>query len=222
MRILIAEDDFTSRIMLAAILKKDGHEVIEVDNGADAWETLQKPDAPRLAILDWIMPNMDGIEVVSRIRAHHLEQQPYIIMLTARGDKSDIIAGLEAGADDYIAKPYDKQELHARINVGSRMINLQNELRNRDKLQGVLEMAGAVCHELNQPLQIVSGFSELLMMDLNESDPKYHAVREIKSGIDRIGKLTRKIMHISTYKTKEYLGGKTTIIDIVESANPDL
>jgi len=221
LRILIAEDDYTSRIMLKAILKKDGHEVIDVDNGADAWETLCKPDAPNLAILDWMMPKMDGPEVVGRIRARDLEQQPYIIMLTAKGDKSDIIAGLEAGADDYIAKPYDHQELHARINVGSRMLRLQNELRQRDKLQGVLEMSGAVCHELNQPLQIVSGFSELLLMEMDENDPNYRTLRQIKSGIDRIGQLTRKIMQISKYKTKEYLDGKSMIIDIAKSANID-
>lgn len=221
MRILIAEDDFTSRIMLKAILKKDGHDVIEVDNGADAWEALCQPDAPNLAILDWMMPKMDGPEVVSRIRAHDLEQQPYIIMLTAKGDKSDIIAGLEAGADDYIAKPYDHQELHARINVGNRMLKLQHELRQRDKLQGVLEMSGAVCHELNQPLQIVSGFAELLLMEMDEKDPKYHTLRKIKSGIDRIGQLTRKIMNISKYKTKEYLGSKSMIVDISESAAID-
>jgi phosphoserine phosphatase RsbU/P len=222
LRILIAEDDFTSRIMLAAILQKVGHDVIHVDNGAEAYQVLQKPDAPCLAILDWMMPKMDGLEVVCRIRARDLQQQPYMILLTARGAKSDIIAGLNAGADDYIAKPYDSQELHARINVGRRMINLQNELRNRDKLQGVLEMAGAVCHELNQPLQIVSGFSELLMLDMNNNDPKFKAIREIKSGIDCIGKLTRKIMQISKYRTKEYLGGKAVIVDIAKSADSDI
>jgi signal transduction histidine kinase len=101
------------------------------------------------------------------------------------------------------------------------MLRLQNELRQRNKLQGVLEMSGAVCHELNQPLQIVSGFAELLLMDMDENHPKYRALRQIKSGIDRIGQLTRKIMQISKYKTKEYLGGKSMIIDIAESANID-
>jgi len=92
------------------------------------------------------------------------------------------------------------------------MIMLQNEMRKREKLQGVLEMAGAVCHELNQPLQIVSGFSEMLLMDLEPSDPNYKMINTIKTGIDRIGELTHKIMKITHYQSKPYL--KSNIVDI--------
>ncbi|MBU4260354.1 MAG: response regulator [Proteobacteria bacterium] len=128
MRILIAEDDLTSRIMLSAVLKKDGHEVVETANGSEALALLQKSDAPRLAILDWMMPGMDGLEVVRRIRAMPSLPPPYIIILTARGGKSSIIAGLDAGADDYLSKPFDSGELRARIEVGSRMVRMQEEL----------------------------------------------------------------------------------------------
>jgi two-component system, cell cycle response regulator len=128
MRILIAEDDFTSRIILTAVLKKDGHEVVEAVNGADAWEALQKPDAPCLAILDWMMPEMDGPEVVSRVRALQTERPPYLIMLTAKGGKTDIIAGLDAGANDYLSKPFDPGELRARVEVGRRMVEMQDAL----------------------------------------------------------------------------------------------
>ena len=128
MRILIAEDDLTSRNILAALLKKTGHEVMETTNGADAWAVMQQPDAPRMAILDWMMPEMDGLELVRRIREPQTEQPPYLIMLTAKGKKSDIVVGLDAGADDYLVKPFDTGELQARIEVGRRIVELQARL----------------------------------------------------------------------------------------------
>ena len=128
MRILIAEDDCTSRTMLSAILEKQGYEVIEAVNGIAALEALQQPEAPRLAILDWLMPEMDGLEVIRRIRARQTANTPYLIMLTSMGAKNDIIKGLDAGANDYLTKPFDPDELYARIEVGRRMVELQDEL----------------------------------------------------------------------------------------------
>ncbi|MHB9097760.1 MAG: response regulator [Syntrophales bacterium] len=128
MRILIAEDDLTSRIVLSGVLKKIGHEVVEAIDGAAAWDILQRPDAPRLVILDWMMPEMHGLEVVRRVRARQTDRPPYIIMLTAKGEKADIIAGLDAGADDYLAKPFDPGELRSRIEVGQRMVEMQDAL----------------------------------------------------------------------------------------------
>jgi len=129
MRILIAEDGLTSRTVLTAVLKKYGHEVEVTVNGAEAWKAMQQPDAPSLAILDWMMPEMDGLEVCRHIRARETDQPPYLIMLTTKAEKLDIVTGLEAGADDYLAKPYDPGELHARIEVGRRILELQANLR---------------------------------------------------------------------------------------------
>jgi sigma-B regulation protein RsbU (phosphoserine phosphatase) len=131
MRILIAEDDVTSRTVLAAVLKKGGHEVVETVDGAAAWDALQQPDAPQLVILDWTMPELDGPEVVRRVRALKTDRPPHIIMLTARGEKADIIAGLDAGASDYLAKPFDSGELRSRIEVGRRMVEMQDALASR-------------------------------------------------------------------------------------------
>ncbi|MDM8542468.1 response regulator transcription factor [Desulfococcaceae bacterium HSG9] len=128
MRILIAEDDLTSRNILAAVLKKNGHEVLETVDGAEAWDEMQKPDAPKLAILDWLMPEIDGLEVARRIRALSPPHPPYIIMLTQRDKTNDIITALDAGADDYLAKPFDPGELRARIGVGQRMVKIQELL----------------------------------------------------------------------------------------------
>ena len=131
MRILIAEDDYTSRIVLTEVLKKNGHEVVVAVNGAEAWHTFQQPDAPRLAILDWMMPELSGVEVCRRVRMLQTDQPPYIIMLTSKGDKEDIVTGLESGADDYLAKPFVLEELRARVDVGQRMLNLQAAMANK-------------------------------------------------------------------------------------------
>ena len=131
MRILIAEDDFTSRAVLATMLRKCGHDVVETINGAEAWQALRQPGAPALAILDWMMPEMDGLEVVCRVRALQTDRPPHIIMLTALGEKANIIAGLEAGANDYLVKPFDPGELRARVEVGRRMVEMQDELASK-------------------------------------------------------------------------------------------
>jgi len=128
MRLLIAEDDLTSRAVLTAILRKWGYEPIAVKDGGSAWDIMQKPDAPSLALLDWEMPGMNGLEVCRSIRDNNQPSPPYLIILTARNEKADIVAGLDAGANDYISKPYDNSELRARINVGRRMVDLQKEL----------------------------------------------------------------------------------------------
>jgi two-component system, cell cycle response regulator len=155
-RILIAEDDFTSRNMLAAVLKKSGYEVVETSNGSEAWEEMQKSDTPRLAVLDWMMPEMDGLEVVCRVRTLQTDRPPYIIILTAKGDKADMIAGLDAGADDYLAKPFHPGELRARVEVGRRMIEMQNKLiesrealaheATHDSLTGILNRRAILDH----------------------------------------------------------------------------
>jgi phosphoserine phosphatase RsbU/P len=128
MRILIAEDDLSTRTLLSALLKKFNHEIVATENGAEAWQVMQQPYAPKLAIIDWMMPEIDGLEVVRRIRGLRTDLSPYLIMLTTKGEKTDIATGLDAGANDYLVKPFDASELRARVEVGCRMIAMQNAL----------------------------------------------------------------------------------------------
>ena len=214
MRILIAEDDLTSRTMLQAVLTKWGNEVLATTDGQAAWSVMQQKNPPQLLILDWMMPGMNGPALCRKLRDQERTAPLYIILLTSKSELRDVIAGLEIGADDYITKPYANDELRARINVGKRMLELQAKLREKEKLQGVLEMAGAVCHEINQPLQSVNGYAELLMMNISENDPNYRMINNIKDGVMRIGALTHKIMGVSRYKTKGYSGSKEAIVDI--------
>jgi DNA-binding response OmpR family regulator len=131
MRILIAEDDRVSRLLLETHLRKWGHEPVVTMDGTAAWDALQREDAPALAILDWMMPGLAGVDICRRARERTDAPALYIILLTARADRRDTIDGLDAGADDYVTKPFDAAELHARVNVGIRVANLQRELAGR-------------------------------------------------------------------------------------------
>lgn len=131
MRILIAEDDATSRRILEVVLKKWGHDVISTNDGAKAWDVLSSPASPRFAILDWMMPELDGVEVCRLLRREDPDGGTYVILLTARSEKSDIVEGLDAGADDFVAKPFHSDELRARVAVGCRVIELQAVLAER-------------------------------------------------------------------------------------------
>lgn len=128
MRILIAEDDPVSRRVLQAHLSKWGYEVVVTTNGSEAWSVLQESNPPSLAVLDWMMPSMDGPEVIRRLRERGDSSYVYVVLLTAKSQKEDIVAGLEAGADDYLVKPFDAHELRARIRTGKRIIDLQKQL----------------------------------------------------------------------------------------------
>ena len=131
MRILIAEDETVSRRVLKMTLESWGHEVIEARDGAVALQILQNDSPPKLAILDLSMPEMDGIKVCKQVRQNSSATPTYIILLTANTRKELIVTGLEAGADDYVTKPFDTDELHARVKVGMRMVDLQMSLAQR-------------------------------------------------------------------------------------------
>jgi diguanylate cyclase (GGDEF)-like protein len=130
MRILIADDSIVSRHLLDATLRKWGYEVVVATDGIEAWNYLQAEDAPKLAILDWVMPGLTGPEVCRRVRekAHDKDAYTYILLLTSKSLREDLIEGMESGADDYLTKPFDQHELKVRLRAGTRIIDLQREL----------------------------------------------------------------------------------------------
>ena len=132
MKILIAEDDPTSLMILVAVVSEWGYEPLAVENGAQALSVLQGDDAPRLLLLDWEMPELNGLALCKLIREEDTSNPPYIILLTGRSNTEDLVTGLKVGANDYIAKPFENAELQARLQVGKRMLDLQDEL-NRAK-----------------------------------------------------------------------------------------
>lgn len=131
MRVLIAEDDSVSRRVLETLLRRWGYEVTTTVDGETAWQLLQEPNAPSLAILDIMMPGIDGLELCRRLRHLPTSTPPYIILLTANQGVREIVKGIEAGADDYLTKPYDRDELRVRVQVGARIIELQRKLSER-------------------------------------------------------------------------------------------
>ncbi len=141
MKVLIADDDAATLRLLGNYLKSWGYDVVSVSGGVEAWEILQQPDAPRLVILDWMMPDLNGIDICRRVRQMEGGNLIHIIILTAREAKEDVITGFEAGANDFITKRFHKDELRSRVKVGERVVELQTALAGR-----VAELEEAMSH----------------------------------------------------------------------------
>jgi two-component system, cell cycle response regulator len=178
-RILVAEDDPVSRRVLEVFLKKRGFEVLTASNGTEALEILEKDDGPRLAILDWMMPGLEGVQVCQRVRERSSQAYVYLLLLSAKIQKEDFLRGLDSGADDYLTKPFDPQELHARLRVGMRILDLQDsliaareELRFRashDSLTGVANrgtILEALRRETSRQIR-AGGCFGIIMVDLD-------------------------------------------------------
>jgi phosphoserine phosphatase RsbU/P len=129
-RVLVAEDDDNARRALERMLTLWGYTVVPVADGIQAWEVLRQPQTPRLAVLDWMMPGMDGVEVCRRVR-QEIPEPPYLLVITGRGGPDDLVAGLQGGADEYLTKPVDPSELRVRVEAGWRVADLQERLSER-------------------------------------------------------------------------------------------
>ena len=140
MKALVADDEVVSRRILRHVLLKAGWEVVEAADGREALSVLYDPEAPSLAVLDWVMPEVNGVDVCRELRQRSPARTPYLILVTAKDQPEDAIVGLEAGADDYIRKPFDPGELRARVQVGARILTLQQALGDRvSELEQALE-----------------------------------------------------------------------------------
>jgi C4-dicarboxylate-specific signal transduction histidine kinase len=211
MKILIAEDDSASRLTLKAILQKWGHEVIEAEDGNQAWEILQT-DNPKLAIFDWMMPGVEGVELCRRIRERTDRDYIYVILLTARVEKEDIILGLDAGADDYIAKPFDIEVLRSRVAVGARMIQYKTllaekneqlqrygsemeklaeerskQLVHAERMATIGLLSASVAHEINNPTTFIAGNIQTLEKFTKDIEPILR--EQIQQGSENKGKI---------------------------------
>jgi two-component system, cell cycle response regulator len=180
MRVLAADDNPISQTVLRSMLVKWGYDVVTASDGDQAWQALQSPQAPSMAILDWMMPGQDGVEICRRLRAAARESYTYVLLLTSRSDSRDIVEALDAGADDYLTKPFNSSELRARLRAGRRIIELQEQLLaaqeelrvrathdgltgllNRSAIMEILRRELARCSRERQPFSI-------LMADLDQ------------------------------------------------------
>jgi C4-dicarboxylate-specific signal transduction histidine kinase len=187
MRVLVAEDDLTTRRMLEALLGKWGYEAVGACDGNEAWQILQDEEPPRLAILDWMMPGLDGVELCHRLRKRAGVSYVYVILVTCRNEKGDVIQGLDSGADDFVTKPFEPDELKSRLEAGSRIVKYENELAEKNKLladsvahmERLAEerakqlvhtdrmaslgvMSASIAHEINNPTSFISGNLQIM------------------------------------------------------------
>ena len=130
MRVLVADDDPVSRRLLQNYLQKWGYGVAVTTNGAEAWRMFEQEEF-QMVISDWMMPELDGLDLIRRIRQHPGNHYVYTILLTARSQKDDFVAGMDAGADDFVSKPFDQDELHVRLRAGERIVNLELALKKK-------------------------------------------------------------------------------------------
>ena len=207
MNVLVADDSRSSRLLLANILECAGHDVTAVENGRQALEELCRPNAPRIAFLDWMMPEMDGTLVCREMRKHSHNRYVYLVLVTSKSSTQDIVAGLESGADDYLTKPFDPQELNARLRTGERILQLETTLLQaqevirsksvRDlhdqKLVAVGGLAAGIAHEINTPIQFV-GDNTRFMQDAFRDGMKMLAKYEDLHTQALAGKVTAKLL----------------------------
>ena len=193
MKILIADDNAMTRMLLTSTLTKLGHEVHAVADGRQALEAWQSGEFP-FVISDWMMPDFDGLEFCRRIRASQREEYTYIVLLTSNSGKANHLEGMNAGADDFITKPIEKEALAARVRVAERILGLHARLRAanahlerrvrertvelRTALRGREEFFLQASHELHAPMNLILGFAELLQMD-EITDEQAASVRQI-------------------------------------------
>jgi len=179
MKVLMADDNEVTRLLLNAQLNAWGLDVIAAKDGADAWELFQKHEPP-LVLTDWIMPEMDGLELIRRIRAMPLDHYVYVVLLTSKSEKQDLVAAMDAGADDFLVKSCDNQELRVRLREGTRILRLEQtlaeknrEIRNAqaaliqsEKLASLGQLAAGMAHEINNPIAYVANNMAVLKRDV--------------------------------------------------------
>ena len=223
MKVLVAEDDAVSRRILEVFLDKLGYEVVVSTNGAEALDLLQKPDAPRIAILDWMMPGTDGLEVCRQLRQRGAESYVYILLVTAKTQQQDIIEGLEGGADDYLTKPYNIHELKARLRAGLRVVELQAQLMaardgfefqaTHDALTGLLNRQG-ILERLDTEMARAGRERKpvgIVMADLDHfkkiNDAHGHLAGDavLREAASRMRSAVRAYDHIGRYGGEEFL-----------------
>lgn len=233
MRVLVAEDDPTSRVLLASMLKKWGHEPVCAADGLEAWDALRQSDAPRLVLLDWVMPGLDGPEVCRRLRAVETSDPPFVIMLTGRAEKGDIILGLDAGANDYLSKPYDPDELRARLRVACRMLELQRglveardtltHLAAHDALTGVLNRR-AILERLEQEIARAAREGGKLFVGMCDLD-HFKGINDTlghQAGDDVLAVFTRRITaKLRVYDSVGRYGGEEFLVITPAGGKPD-
>jgi len=215
-RILVVDDDAHIVRALSYVFEQEGYSVRTAGDGLSAL-SMAGAFLPDVILLDAMMPELDGHGTLRRMRADDRFQNTAIILLTAQSGPREIVAGLDLGASDYITKPFDPKEVLARVRAQVRIHQLQAQLVAAERWRVLLETAGAVAHEMSQPLTAVMGNLELLLQRLAPSDPHRATVARIHENGERAVGLLRKLQKIESYQTKSY-PGTLGILDLDRSS----
>jgi len=214
--IVHADDDAVNRKIVATMLTQAGYTVHAAEDGRQCLEIISKVQ-PDLILMDVEMPNTDGITACRRIRADHPHEDIPIIFVTSHTDDDTLQMAFDAGGTDYVRKPFGQVELMVRIDTALAQRRAFERQRKAEILKGVIETAGAVCHELNQPLQFVFGSLQLLMVDLSKDDPLWEQLTKVMARVEQMADITRKLSQITRYRTRKYVGDRD-IIDLEKAA----
>jgi DNA-binding response OmpR family regulator len=213
MKTLVAEDDPSVLLLHTTALRMRGHEVFEADDGDVAWEIFEK-EHPSLLVLDWQMPRLDGLALTRRIRAAETRREAFILVVTARDQEEDLLTVLDAGADDYLSKPFTPDALQARLNIAERRIALDREHRRiEEQLQRARYLAGhaetvvALQHEINNPLAALLGHVQLLEKGMVPAAEQAGAMTEVVTQGKRIADVLKRLRELTDPKSVEYAGG---------------
>jgi len=213
-KILLVEDEYDTRFIFERLLTKNDYNVKAVENGEEALNALQE-FKPKVIIADWTMPVMDGLQLCNAVKSNDEYKTIYFILLTARSSLKDRVTGLDVGADDFLVKPVENQELLARIRSGIRIHNLQNELKKIEHSKAIVELATTIGHRINNPLSSLVVTLQDLKSELAENGKKFDEdFFIIEESIKRIQKFVDALKNLQSPEMKDYaLGNKMLDID---------
>lgn len=211
-KILIVEDEKDTRFILEKLLSKNNYDAVTATNGAEALELL-KTIQPKVILADWTMPVMDGIELCNEVKKVEAFKTIYFIILTARASLKDRVTGLDVGADDFLIKPIENQELLARIRSGIRIHNLQNEIKKIEHSKALIEMATTIGHNFNNPLSSLALSIKNIQDELKDPTKKQFAedFQIIEQSIERIKNLVKDLTNLQSPEIINYTSGNKMI-----------
>ena len=218
--ILVVDDNPVNVRLAGLILQKEGYKTVSASDGISCVETAERL-VPDLILMDIVMPEMDGLEACKLLKKGKKTQHIPVIFITANTDDQTLKDAFAAGGTDYVRKPINREELLARIKAALREKFYIQDRIEKEKLSAVLETAGAVCHEMNQPLQFLTWSCDTLIKDLSSNEAIINHLQDMKAHIQRISDIVRKLTSITRYETRDYVRGES-IIDIEKASRPDL